>query len=130
SAVRRYRRLPMASENPSSGGRRERRRHEIHERIIAAATRLFGRKGFADTTALEIADAADVAEKTFYNHFPTKQQLIEEIARRSLERLMQILGEARNAGTTPRERLARFFESAAAEAETGSRPLARELILE
>ena len=36
--------------------------------------------GFSATTALEIADAADVAEKTFYNHFPTKQHLIEELS--------------------------------------------------
>jgi AcrR family transcriptional regulator len=110
--------------------RRERRKREVHDRIARAATALFERQGFAETTALEIADAADVAEKTFYNHFPTKQHLMEELARGSLERLMEILGEARSAGTTPRERLTRFFESAAADAEAGSRPLTRELILE
>jgi AcrR family transcriptional regulator len=110
--------------------RRERRKREVHDRISRAATALFERQGFSETTALEIAEAADVAEKTFYNHFPTKQHLIEELARDSLARLMQILGDARSAGATPRERLARFFESAAAEAEAGSRPLARELILE
>lgn len=110
--------------------RRERRKREVHDRIARAATALFERQGFADTTALEIADAADVAEKTFYNHFPTKQHLIEELARDSLERLMHRLEDARQAGGTPRERLLRFFEGAADEAEAGSRPLARELILE
>ena len=110
--------------------RRERRKREVHDRIVDAATALFERQGFAETTALEIADAADVAEKTFYNHFPTKQHLIEELARASLVRLMQKLLDARQAGATPRERLQHFFESAADEAESGSRRLARELILE
>jgi len=119
----------MASANPSSGGRRERRRHEIHERIIAAATRLFGRKGFADTTALEIADAADVAEKTFYNHFPTKQQLIEEIARRSLAVTAQLLADVRALPGTTIDRLRYFCERSADEAEQ-SREFTREVVRE
>ena len=122
--------MSVSAQQGGGETRRERRKREVHDRIARAATALFERQGFSDTTALEIAEAADVAEKTFYNHFPTKQHLIEELARDSLARLMQILGEARNAGASPRERLARFFESAAAEAESGSRPLARELILE
>ena len=122
----------MSAAAQQGGGetRRERRKREVHDRIARAATALFERQGFSDTTALEIADAADVAEKTFYNHFPTKQHLIEELARESLERLLKMLGEARGAGTHPRERLLHFFESAAADAVASSRPLARELILE
>jgi AcrR family transcriptional regulator len=110
--------------------RRERRKREVHDRIVEAAVPLFERQGFSATTALEIANAADVAEKTFYNHFPTKQHLIEELARQSLKRLMNKLAEARTAGATPRERLLHFFGSAADEATGSSRPLARELILE
>ncbi|HVH18607.1 MAG TPA: TetR/AcrR family transcriptional regulator [Myxococcota bacterium] len=120
----------IAQQNGAVETRRERRKREVHDRIARAATALFERQGFSDTTALEIADAADVAEKTFYNHFPTKQHLIEELARASLVRLMHLLENARRGGGTPRERLLRFFEGAADEAEGGSRPLARELILE
>jgi AcrR family transcriptional regulator len=129
--------MSVAYENGSASAaqslpetRRERRKREVHDRIVDAAVPLFERQGFAATTALEIADAADVAEKTFYNHFPTKQHLIEELARESLERLMTQLVAARVAGGTPRERLLRFFASAADEATGSSRPLARELILE
>jgi AcrR family transcriptional regulator len=121
----------MTSATPDPApSRRERRRRELHERILDAAIALFQRKGFGATTALEIANSADVAEKTFYNHFPTKQHLIEELARQSLERLMKQLVDARKEGGTPRERLLRFFDSAADDATGGSRPLARELILE
>jgi AcrR family transcriptional regulator len=110
--------------------RRDRRKREVHDRIVGAAVSLFERQGFDTTTALEIADSADVAEKTFYNHFPTKQHLIEELARESLARLMEILRQVLERGGSPSERLLHFFESAADEAEAGSRPLARELILE
>jgi len=120
----------MKSGDENGESRRERRKREVHDRIVEAAVALFERQGFDTTTALEIADTADVAEKTFYNHFPTKQHLIEELARESLERLMEILTRARDAGGSARERLLRFFASAADEAESGSRPLARELILE
>jgi AcrR family transcriptional regulator len=120
----------MRASDEGGESRRERRKREVHDRIVDAAVALFERQGFDTTTALEIAENADVAEKTFYNHFPTKQRLIEELARESLERLMEILQRAREAGGSPRERLLRFFASAAEEAEAGSRPLARELILE
>ena len=122
--------MSVQTEHGSGAGtRRERRKREVHDRIVEAATTLFERQGFSATTALEIAEAADVAEKTFYNHFPTKQHLMEELARGSLTRLLGVLAEARAAGTL-RERLERFFEGAAADAAESSRPLARELILE
>src|SRR2546426_1687164 len=94
-------------------GRRERRRREVHERIIDAAVGLFERKGFTATTALEIADAADVAEKTFYNHFPTKQHLIEELAGRTLDTTAQLLAEARQSPGTTQDRLRHFCERSA-----------------
>ena len=70
-------------------------------------------QGFAATTALEIADTADVAEKTFYNHFPTKQHLIEELAQRSLEGTAKLLDDARRHPGTTADRLRHFFERSA-----------------
>jgi AcrR family transcriptional regulator len=116
--------------NAAAETRRERRKREVHDRIVHAAVPLFERQGFSATTALEIANAADVAEKTFYNHFPTKQHLIEELAHESIERLMRILESAGAAGGTSRERLLRFFASAGDDTAGSSRPMARELILE
>ncbi len=121
----------MTSATPDPApSRRERRRREIHERIIDAAIGLFGHKGFAATTALEIAETADVAEKTFYNHFPTKQHLIEELAERSLEGTARLLAEARRIPGTTVERLRHFCERSAEAAEQGSRQLTREVLLE
>jgi len=110
--------------------RRERRKREVHERIVEAAIALFESKGFAGTTALEIAESADVAEKTFYNHFPTKQHLIQELAESSVEDTARLLAEARRFSGSTAERLRHFFARSAEQAEQSSRELAREVLLE
>jgi AcrR family transcriptional regulator len=121
----------MTSATPDPApSRRERRRLEIHTRIIDAAIGLFERKGFTATTALEIADTADVAEKTFYNHFPTKQRLIEEIAARTIEANMALVAEARALPGSTVDRVHHFFRKSAELVESGSRQLTREVLLE
>jgi AcrR family transcriptional regulator len=109
--------------------RRERRRLELHEQIIGAATRLFEQKGFTATTALEVADAADVAEKTFYNHFATKQQLIAEIAQRRFAMMAEKIADARASTASTAEKLRLFCEVVADEAEK-SRVFTREALFE
>ena len=121
--------MTSASPDPAPS-RRERRRRELHSRIIEAAIDLFKRKGFAGTTALEIADTADVAEKTFYNHFPTKQHLIEEIAARTLEANLALAAEARRLPGSTVDRVHHFFRKSAELTESGSRQLTREVLLE
>jgi AcrR family transcriptional regulator len=121
----------MTSATPDPApSRRERRRRELHERILESAVALFRRKGFDATTALEIANSADVAEKTFYNHFPTKQHLIEELAGRSLEAASELLAEARRMPGTTADQLRHFAERSAEALEQGSRELTREVLLE
>jgi AcrR family transcriptional regulator len=60
-------------------GRRERRKQEIRGRITEAALDLFDQKLCEDTTIDEICEKADVARKTFYNYYPSKQDLIDEL---------------------------------------------------
>ena len=120
--------MSSASPDPAPS-RRERRRREVHEQIVDAALRLFEEKGFAATTALEIAEAADVAEKTFYNHFETKQQLIAEIAQRKFGAMAGLLAQAHACPGTTEERLRVFCEGVADLAER-SRVFTREILFE
>lgn len=47
--------------------------------IVGAATDLFGRQGYAETTMDGIAAAAGVAKGAVYHHFPTKERLFETV---------------------------------------------------
>lgn len=60
--------------------RRERRKLEVRGRINEAALNLFAGQGFELTTVEEICEAAEVARKTFYNYYNSKQDLIRELS--------------------------------------------------
>jgi AcrR family transcriptional regulator len=47
--------------------------------IVKAVLPLFARKGFAETTTRELAQAAGVSEPLLYKHFPSKEALYDEI---------------------------------------------------
>lgn len=57
-------------------GLRERKKSQTRELIARTAQALFVQRGFDEVTVAEIARAADVAEKTVFNYFPTKEDLV------------------------------------------------------
>lgn len=71
--------------------RRERKKQETRLRILEAALTLMAEKGYDAVKVEDICARADVANATFFAHFPTKSALIvafnEDVAERLRERL-------------------------------------------
>ena len=63
-------------------GRMERKKRETRQKIVKVAMDLFQRQGFNNTTMEQIAEEADIARKTLYNHFPVKEAIADEYVRR------------------------------------------------
>ena len=122
----------MGTENrppAPSLGRRERRKLEVHSRILEVSLELFDARGVDATKVHDICEQADIAHKTFFNHFPSKRHLLREVAQASLERLLLQIEEARKQPASTAERIHYFFESIADNAEEAG-PMHRELLTE
>lgn len=63
-------------ETAAEPGRRERKRNQTLDHLAATAFGLFEARGFEAVTMEQIAEAADVAKGTLYNHFPVKEALL------------------------------------------------------
>ena len=78
-------------------------------RIIAAAAKLFGEKGYHDTTTAEIAESAGVAAGTIYIYFSSKEELLVAVFEEFLGRHMEQLREVVEREKTPRDKLIRLL---------------------
>ena len=103
----------MAEAAAIAPSRRERRRLEIRERILETAVGLFESQGYDATTVNEISQRADIAYGTFFNHFPSKRDLLREISDLALLEMFEGIEEASKLPGTFSERLVRAFEDAA-----------------
>ena len=71
--------------------RMDRRKMEVRDRILGAAFDLFISQGVAATTLEEICERADVANRTFFNHFPTRQDMMRALAESRLLNLHDVV---------------------------------------
>jgi AcrR family transcriptional regulator len=115
--------------DPADLTRRERRKLEVRNRILEAAADLFAERGAAVTKVAEVCERADVAHKTFFNHFPSKQQLLRELASHSIDQFLVEIEAARKEGGTTRQRLELLFAGLSEHAEQAG-PMHRDFVTE
>jgi len=61
---------------PIAQGLRERKKQKTRESIQREAMRLIEKQGYEQTTVEQIAAAADISPSTFFNYFPTKEDVV------------------------------------------------------
>ncbi|MGL5865872.1 MAG: TetR family transcriptional regulator [Dermatophilaceae bacterium] len=79
--------------------KKARTRHRIHDE----AMRLFAERGYSATTVADIAQAADIAPRTFFGYFPTKEALLFERLDALIALLEQVLADRPHGGTALEE---------------------------
>ncbi|WP_020664593.1 TetR/AcrR family transcriptional regulator [Amycolatopsis benzoatilytica] len=72
----------------ATGDRRTRQRQERRDRLFHAAVELFVERGYDNTTMDDIAERADTARATVFNHFQRKTAFLDEWSLRRRERAM------------------------------------------
>jgi AcrR family transcriptional regulator len=86
-----------------------RRGPDIHDHILEVAGRLFYEHGVNSVGIELIIAEADVAKRTFYNHFESKEDLVVEYLEQTEIRALQYYKD-RLAKLPPGERLLGFFD--------------------
>jgi AcrR family transcriptional regulator len=127
------------TDRPAGEGLRERKRAHSRATTVEVAMRLFADRGYDAVTVADICSAADIAPRTFFRYFPTKEDVLAEPARQLAARLASAitaapaeLGDAEVLDRALRElggyvvahrpQLAVFFQAASAASAVRSNP--------
>jgi AcrR family transcriptional regulator len=89
-------------------GLRERKKQRTRQALIDAAFTLISRRGYEQTTVADIAEAADVSTRTFFLHFPAKEDVLLADGEQRIELALAVIADAAP-GNPPGDVLVRAF---------------------
>jgi TetR/AcrR family transcriptional regulator, fatty acid metabolism regulator protein len=87
---------------------RARRSARTRERIVAAATEVFARRGLHGARVADIAEAAGIAYGLVYHHFRNKEEILAAIFQERWSMHLRYLAEVADSPSPFRERIARL----------------------
>ena len=82
-----------------------------HEELLAAAVRLFRRKGYHDTSMQDLAEAVGVQRGSLYHYIEAKEDLLWEIMDRAMRRLLDAVEPVAASSAPASEKLRRAVEA-------------------
>ncbi|AEC21171.1 transcriptional regulatory protein [Pusillimonas sp. T7-7] len=94
---------PKVKDWRKAQGRSERGRL-IHEALFTAASEIVGERGYEDTSISLITQRAGVAQGTFYNHFESRQDILDQLLPSLGKEMLAYVGECSRPGSTILER--------------------------
>lgn len=80
------------------------------ERLLGAAGRLFGERGYECVGINEIIAKAEIAKATFYQHFPSKEALCAEWLRAEMDKFSGMHQELLDDPRPARKKVAEMFD--------------------
>lgn len=84
---------------------------ETREKLLCAAEEVFGSKGYYEASIVNITQEAKVAHGTFYNYFPAKKDIFDELIRKFNRELRLIIKEEMKGGSSYEEAQRRGFQA-------------------
>lgn len=93
--------------------RRMKRSDTRREELLATAERLFGTRGYEQTSVQDIIDEMHYSKGGFYHHFDSKLALLEAICEARAQETCEAARHAAQAGQTAVEKLNALFHSSA-----------------
>lgn len=95
--------VAMTPKRPSTITRTQRQQLRTRRQLLDAGRSLIAAKGVAGLRVQEITELADVALGSFYNYFPSKDELVEAIVTETLSDLASATTTESNDDTDPAE---------------------------
>ncbi|MCA6106877.1 TetR/AcrR family transcriptional regulator [Bradyrhizobium cenepequi] len=78
------------------------------QKIFDAATKVVGQYGYAEASVARITEEAGVAQGTFYNHFESRQELLEQLLPKIGLDMVRFIHARTGTAQTAREEIERF----------------------
>jgi AcrR family transcriptional regulator len=88
---------------------KQKRSQERRSKIVAAATRLFGRRGIAQTSLTDVAKQAGVPLPSLYDYFKDKQDLVAAVPEENYLALYGLLTDKAGNDLDPRKQLRAIY---------------------